>query len=175
MSSSIPRQGKLFEEDAESESMSKSEGKRKGEQECAFCAIVKGERDTRHIVFEDSVSLAFLDRRPVFLGHCLLIPLRHYETLNDLPKNLVGPIFSNIQMLAGAVEIGLHADGAFIAINNRISQSVPHLHIHLIPRKSGDGLRGFFWPRQKYQSGEQAEEIANSIRSAIAKILPKQG
>jgi histidine triad (HIT) family protein len=169
MSRTSPRQGKLFEDNEQFEGMSEKGSKTKGELDCAFCSIVKGDRTTRHIVFEDNVSLAFLDKRPVFLGHCLLIPSSHYETLHGLPKDLVGPIFSNVQLLASAVEIGLHAEGTFVAINNRISQSVPHLHIHVIPRKSGDGLRGFFWPRQKYQNEEQMAEISNSIRKAIAK------
>jgi histidine triad (HIT) family protein len=90
--------------------------------------------------------------------------------LSDLPKELVGPLFTNAQLLVKAVKIGLQAEGTFLAINNKVSQSVPHLHIHIIPRKYGDGLRGFFWPRQSYQSEEQMNEITNSIRTAIEKI-----
>ena len=162
-----PKQDKLFEKTKESELESEEGNETKENHNCAFCAIVKGDTASRHIVFRDNISLAFLDKRPVFLGHCLLIPRNHYETLHDLPKDLIGPFFSNAQLLARAVETGLHAEGTFIAINNRVSQSVPHLHIHVIPRKSGDGLRGFFWPRQKYQSEEQTTEIANSIRKSF--------
>lgn len=136
---------------------------------CDFCAIVKNEV-ARHIVFQDSVSVAFLDRKPVFLGHCLLVPNIHYETISDLPGELVGPLFANVQLLVKAVHIGLQTEGTFVAINNKVSQSVPHLHIHVVPRRFKDGLRGFFWPRQKYQSEEQMVEICNSIRAAAEKI-----
>jgi len=118
-------------------------------QMCAFCQIIHSE-ETASIVFDDSISLAFLDRRPLFPGHCLLVPKAHYETLADLPASLVGPLFQNAQLLERAIEEGLAADGTFVAINNRISQSVPHMHIHLVPRHRKDGLKGFFWPRQRY-------------------------
>ena len=111
------------------------------------------------IVFEDEISLAFLDHRPLFPGHTLLIPKVHCETLTDLPANLVGPFFANVQRLSGAVERGMQAEGSFVAINNRVSQSVPHLHVHIVPRNKGDGLRGFFWPRQKYQDEEQIRTV----------------
>ena len=104
------------------------------------------------------------------MGHCLLVPNKHYETLSELPQELVGPLFANAQLLVRAIQLGLGADGALVAINNKVSQSVPHLHIHLIPRKLGDGLKGFFWPRRSYQSEEQMTEIGNSIRAAIKKI-----
>ncbi len=133
---------------------------------CAFCEIAVG-RSKSYEVFRDTVTTAFLDRRPVFRGHCLLIPLTHFETIADLPQELIAPLFSNAKKLAAAVEIGLKAEGTFIAINNRISQSVPHLHIHIVPRRHGDGLRGFFWPRTKYGSDEELIETRNAIASAI--------
>ena len=125
---------------------------RSGERigECDFCAIVNGDVP-RCIVFQDDTSIAFLDRKPVFLGHCLLIPKIHYETISDLPDDLVGPLFRNAKMIAKAVQLGLSSGGTFMAINNKVSQSVPHLHIHIVPRKYGDGLRGFFWPRTSLQ------------------------
>ena len=134
---------------------------------CLFCDIVAGEASA-HIVFEDDVSLAFLDIRPVFKGHTLLVPREHHETLTDLPPALVEPLFANARMLAGAVESSLGADGTFVAMNNRVSQSVPHLHVHVIPRRRKDGLRGFFWPRTKYKADSQAAEVANAIRDVLA-------
>ncbi len=128
---------------------------------CTFCRIVSETAESA-IVFEDDISLAFLDRRPVFPGHCLLVPKEHYETLDDLPGSLVGPLFANVQTLSRAVELGLNADGTFVAINNRISQSVPHLHVHVVPRRRGDGLRGFFWPRQRCSDGDHIFERSRS-------------
>jgi histidine triad (HIT) family protein len=119
------------------------------------------------LVFEDEISLAFLDHRPVFPGHCLLIPKSHYETLTDLPANLVGPFFKNAQLLAGAIESAMEAHGTFVAMNNRVSQSVPHLHVHVVPRCRKDGLRGFFWPRYPYKTDEEADLIQSVIRKAI--------
>jgi len=119
------------------------------------------------LVFEDEISLAFLDHRPVFPGHCLLIPKSHYETLTDLPANLVGPFFKNAQLLAGAIESAMEAHGTFVAMNNRVSQSVQHLHVHAVPRRRKDGLRGFFWPRCPYKTDEEADLIQSVIRKAI--------
>jgi histidine triad (HIT) family protein len=127
---------------------------------CKFCQIALKALPVA-IVFQDAISLAFLDYRPLFPGHTLLIPKDHYETLSNLPAQLVGSFFGNVQLLAGAVERGLQAEGTFVAINNKVSQSVPHLHVHIVPRKKGDGLRGFFWPRQKYKD-EQAMRLAQS-------------
>jgi len=121
------------------------------------------------VVFEDEVSLAFLDRRPVFPGHCLLVPKEHYETLDDLPGSLIGHLFTNVQTLSRAVESGLNADGTFVAINNRISQSVPHLHVQIVPRRRGDGLRGFFWPRQRYSDEDHIREVQEAIREAMGR------
>lgn len=118
-------------------------------------------------MFESPESLAFLDHRPLFPGHVLLIPREHHETLKDLPPGLMGPLFANAQMLSQAVEMAMGAEGTFLAINNRVSQSVPHLHVHIVPRRKGDGLRGFFWPRRKYETAEEMERVKASIISAI--------
>lgn len=118
-------------------------------------------------MFESPESLAFLDHRPLFPGHVLLIPRKHHETLKDLPPGLMGPLFAHAQMLSQAVETAMGAEGTFLAINNRVSQSVPHLHVHIVPRRKGDGLRGFFWPRRKYETAEEMERVKASIISAI--------
>jgi len=134
---------------------------------CKFCEIVLKEVPSV-VVFEDAISLAFLDYRPLFPGHTLLVPKEHYKTLSDLPANLVGPFFGNVQRLAGAVERGMKAEGTFVAINNKVSQSIPHLHVHIVPRKKGDGLRGFFWPRGKYKDEEQMLEVRAAIVRELA-------
>lgn len=133
---------------------------------CKFCQIASLSLSSC-VVLEDSISLAFLDHRPLFPGHVLLIPRQHFETLADLPSDLLGPFFGNVQILAGAVERGMGAEGTFVAINNRVSQSVPHLHVHIVPRKKKDGLRGFFWPRQSYRDEEQMNQVQSAIMSAI--------
>ena len=138
-------------------------------QDCAFCKIVRSETQSYN-VFEDDISLAFLDKRPLFPGHCLLIPKSHYETLIDLPASLVSPLFQNAQLLAHAMEKGLQAEGTFVAINNRISQSVPHLHIHIVPRHTKDGLKGFFWPRQRYPDEATIQSIQSTLQSTIAQL-----
>ncbi len=134
-----------------------------------FCQIARSEVPA-YIVFEDELSLAFLDSRPLFPGHCLLIPKEHYETLADLPAALVGPLFQNAQLIERAIEQGLQADGTFVAINNRISQSVPHMHIHLVPRHKKDGLKGFFWPRQRYKDQEAMLEMQHTLQAAIERL-----
>jgi histidine triad (HIT) family protein len=134
--------------------------------DCLFCRILAGELAVA-TVFEDDLTLAFLDHRPLFPGHCLLIPKAHYETLADLPDDLIAPLFRNAKLLASAVEQGMESEGSFVAINNRVSQSVPHLHIHIVPRRRKDGLRGFFWPRRKYESAAAMEIIRDSIREAV--------
>lgn len=118
-----------------------------------------------HVVFEDEKTIAFLDFRPLFPGHVLLIPREHHETLADLPAELVGPLFANAQLLSRAVPEAMEKPGSFVAMNNIVSQSVPHLHIHVVPRKPKDGLRGFFWPRTKYSSEEEMREVAARIRA----------
>ena len=138
-------------------------------ENCVFCRIIAGDV-TAPIVFEDASSLAFLDHRPVFPGHCLLVPRDHFETLADLPAKLVGPFFSTTQLLTRAVEQALEAQGTFVGINNRVSQSVPHLHVHIVPRRRKDGLRGFFWPRQRYESDEGMRRVQEAIKSAVSEL-----
>jgi histidine triad (HIT) family protein len=136
---------------------------------CDFCAIVSGETEA-HVVFEDDDSLAFLDNRPLFPGHSLLIPREHRETIWDLPDDLLATLFRNARLLSQAVRDAMGAQGAFVAANNVVSQSVPHFHVHLVPRNRKDGLRGFFWPRTKYESHEDAERAAEAVRKAVAKL-----
>jgi histidine triad (HIT) family protein len=143
-------------------------------ESCIFCRIIGGEI-AGYIVFEDDVTLAFLDHRPLFPGHCLLVPKTHYGTLLDLPTTLLAPLMANAQLLARAVERGLEAHGSFVAINNRISQSVPHLHIHVVPRRRKDGLKGFFWPRQPYKDDETMAAVQRTLRQAIAQIEARVG
>lgn len=136
---------------------------------CLFCKIIDGEISAA-IVFENDDALAFLDHRPLFHGHTLLIPKNHFETLNDLPAPLVGAFFSDAQLLARAIEQAMSAEGTFVAMNNRVSQSVPHFHVHLVPRRRKDGLKGFFWPRTKYESSEQIASVQDSIKTAVAEL-----
>ena len=136
---------------------------------CVFCDIVRGDT-AAHVVFEDDVSLAFLDARPVFEGHTLLVPREHHETLADLPQELIEPLFSNVQLLSRAVVDATGATGSFVAMNNKVSQSVPHLHVHIVPRRPKDGLRGFFWPRRKYAGEEEMAAVAALIRSAVGAL-----
>ena len=138
-------------------------------ENCVFCGIING-NVAAPIVFEDASSVAFLDHRPVFPGHCLLVSRDHFETLADLPSNLVGPFFSTTQLLTRAVEQALEAQGTFVAINNRVSQSVPHLHVHVVPRRRKDGLRGFFWPRQRYESDEEMRRVQEAIKTAVSEL-----
>ena len=134
---------------------------------CTFCAIVAGEVPATRVL-EDDRFVAFLDVRPLFPGHTLVVPRDHVEVLTDLAGADIGPLFERVKVLAGAMEVGLGASGSFVALNNRVSQSVPHLHVHVVPRTKGDGLRGFFWPRQRYASDEEAEVVAERLRSALA-------
>lgn len=135
-------------------------------EDCLFCAIAAGERPA-HVVLSDDVAVAFLDTRPVFKGHVLVVPPVHVETLADLPTPMIGPFFERVRALSVAVERGLEAAGTFVAMNNRISQSVPHLHTHVVPRNRKDGLRGFFWPRTKYEDPAEAESYARRVREAL--------
>jgi histidine triad (HIT) family protein len=122
------------------------------------------------IVLEDEQTLAFLDHRPLFPGHSLLVPRDHYDTLPELPEKIMTELFSNAQVLARAMEVGLDAEGSFVAINNRVSQSVPHLHVHVVPRTRGDGLRGFFWPRQKYADEAHVRRTQRAVQDAVAEL-----
>ena len=132
---------------------------------CLFCQIAARPEFT---VFEDDISIAFLDHRPLFIGHTLLIPKAHYETLADLPADLIGPLFANVQLLGSAVEQAMNAEGTFVALNNRVSQSVPHLHVHIVPRRKKDGLRGFFWPRIAHPQETEMTRAQRAIRKAVA-------
>lgn len=150
---------------------------------CAFCRIVADMERTAtageeavavpdaHVVFADTVSVAFLDRRPVFPGHTLLVPRAHIASLADLPADLAAPLLLNARLLSLVMERALGAEGAFVAINNQVSQSVPHLHIHVVPRRRKDGLRGFFWPRTKYADEGAAAEVRDRLRAAVAELL----
>jgi histidine triad (HIT) family protein len=131
-----------------------------------FCAAVAGEVAV-HEVFRDDLVLAFLDHRPVFPGHVLVVPAEHMDTLDDLPSGLVGPYFERVQRIASAVQRAMAADGTFVAMNNTVSQSVAHLHVHVVPRRRKDGLRGFFWPRQKYADEQAMAEVAAAIAAAL--------
>jgi histidine triad (HIT) family protein len=136
--------------------------------DCEFCAIAAGDPTAdAHVVYSDAYVVAFLDHRPVFKGHTLVIPRQHVVTLPELTDELLVPVFSVARRVAAAMEAGFGADGTFVANNNRISQSVAHLHVHVIPRHKKDGLRGFFWPRQKYASAEEAAQVAARVRAAI--------
>ncbi|MGH2983159.1 MAG: HIT family protein [Solirubrobacterales bacterium] len=134
--------------------------------DCPFCAIAGG-AEAGHVVFEDELSLAFLDNRPLFPGHSLLIPREHVETLADLPDELLGPLFANARLLSRAIPEAMGKPGSFVALNNVVSQSVPHLHVHIVPRVPKDGLRGFFWPRGKYASEKQMRDTAATVRRAV--------
>ena len=134
--------------------------------ECVFCKIVAGELPAWTVLEDDDV-LAFLDVRPLFPGHTLLIPKEHHETLADLPEDLVVPFFTQAQRLSAAMETVLGAAGSFVAMNNKVSQSVPHLHVHVVPRNRKDGLRGFFWPRHKYEDDAHAEAVATKLREGL--------
>jgi histidine triad (HIT) family protein len=134
--------------------------------DCVFCSIVAGDTPA-HVVLDDEVAVGFLDVRPVFPGHVLLVPRDHHETLEDLPPDQLAPLFERVQSLSVAVPEAMGAVGTFVAMNNKVSQSVPHLHVHVVPRTKGDGLRGFFWPRTKYESDAHAADVAASIRAAL--------
>lgn len=132
---------------------------------CVFCSIVDG-TTAAHVVGRNDTVVAFLDRSPLFAGHVLVVPRLHVLTLPDLDAELVGPYFAAVQTVAAALPDALGAQGTFVALNNVVSQSVAHLHTHVVPRTKGDGLRGFFWPRTKYRPGE-AEDVADRLRAAI--------
>ena len=133
---------------------------------CVFCRIVAGELPA-HVVLRDETFLAFLDTRPLFPGHVLLVPREHHETLTDLPPDQVEPLFSRARLLAGAVEEAMGAKGTFVAMNNRVSQSVPHLHVHVVPRTKGDGLKAFFWPRTRYGGDDHMAATAERIGKVV--------
>lgn len=133
---------------------------------CTFCAIVANDAPA-HRVLEDARCVAFLDARPLFPGHVLVVPRAHRATIDELSSAELGALFGSAQALCGALERALGAEGTFVAMNNRVSQSVPHAHVHVVPRRRGDGLRGFFWPRHKYASDEEAAGVAARVREAL--------
>jgi histidine triad (HIT) family protein len=136
---------------------------------CTFCQIARGELQA-HIVHRDEDVVAFLDRAPLLHGHVLVMPLKHVETLDDLPDNLLAPLFAAVRRTSTAVQKALGAEGSFVATNTRVSQSVPHLHVHVVPRNKGDGLFStrLIWQRNKYENDSEMEEIATKIRTAYA-------
>ncbi len=134
--------------------------------DCVFCDIIAGSTPAE-IVLDAAPAVAFLDARPVFKGHVLVAPREHVETLSDLPAADVGDFFRAVQRVTRAVEAGTSADGTFVATNNRVSQSVPHLHVHVVPRHRKDGLRGFFWPRTRYADPAEAAAYGDKIRRAL--------
>lgn len=134
---------------------------------CPFCEIIQG-RVAAAIVHRGDGVTAFLDRSPLFKGHVLVVPDRHADTLLDLPTDGIAPLFAAVQQVARAVEKGLSAGGSLVAVNNRVSQSVPHVHVHVVPRTKGDKLRGFFWPRQRYDDAAEMEAVRSAIAAALA-------
>jgi histidine triad (HIT) family protein len=135
--------------------------------DCLFCRIAAG-TEPAHIEWDTPDVMAFLDTRPVFVGHVLVITRQHIPTLLELPDELVEPLFRDVRTIAGAVVAAFNAEGTFVAMNNVVSQSVPHLHVHVVPRTKGDGLRGFFWPRRKYDDEAHLEATAEVLRSQLA-------
>ena len=135
--------------------------------DCVFCDLLAG-RTPAEIVLSDPEVVAFLDARPVFKGHVLVVPRAHVETLADLPAAAVGPFFLRVQRVSAVMPAALGCQGTFVAANNVVSQSVAHLHMHVVPRTKGDGLRGFFWPRHRYDSDEEAAGYAARLRAALA-------
>jgi histidine triad (HIT) family protein len=134
--------------------------------DCIFCGIVVG-RAPAHVVVDEPEVVAFLDTRPVFKGHALVVPREHVPTLPDLPTGLLTAVFTVVQRCAAAMVDGLGADGSWVAQNNVVSQAVPHVHVHVVPRHRGDGLRGFFWPRQKYESDAEMVQFADRLRNVL--------
>lgn len=138
---------------------------------CAFCAIVAG-RAPAFMVLHEPLVMAFLDARPLFPGHVLVVPRDHHATLADLPALMVGPLFDTVRRVAAALPAALGAEGTFVAANNVVSQSVPHLHVHVVPRRRGDGLRGFFWPRQRPYGAEEGHALAARIAASVPSMGP---
>lgn len=136
---------------------------------CIFCKIIAGEVHAYHI-HEDELTVTFLDASPIFAGHCLVCPREHVDTLLDLPSRLMQPLLQSTQLVAKAVEKGLGAEGSFVAVNNKVSQSVPHLHVHVIPRRRKDGMKGFFWPRRPYRDEQEILEIQRALKNAIESL-----
>ena len=141
---------------------------------CVFCAIAANDASAS-VIHDGDDFIAFLDARPVFKGHVLVIPREHVPTFGELPPTRLSSLFGLVQRLCRAVEIALEADGTFVAMNNKVSQSVPHLHVHVVPRRLKDGLRGFFWPRVRYEPAAEREIIAERIRGAFHALPQPEG
>jgi histidine triad (HIT) family protein len=141
---------------------------------CLFCRMVRREVAAA-IVWEDERTLTLLDHRPLFPGHCLVVPRIHVETLIELPEGEIGPLFAQARVMARAMEAALGAEGSFVAVNNRVSQSVPHLHVHVVPRRKGDGLRGFFWPRGKYPDAQGMEAVRAALQGEVEEAVRRRG
>lgn len=139
------------------------------EPQCKFCRLLAGDL-LAYPVFEDAATFAFLDHRPLFPGHCLVIPRQHVATLPELPPELLAPLFATVRLLAQAVLEALAAEGSFVAVNNTVSQSVGHLHVHVVPRRRKDGLKGFFWPRQKYRDEAHIREVQETLAQAAQRL-----
>jgi histidine triad (HIT) family protein len=139
-----------------------------GTSTCVFCSIVAGDVPA-HVVLDEPHAVGFLDAVPLFPGHVLMVPREHHVTLPDLPTTLLQAFFESVQRMNRAVQAATGSQGIFNGVNNVVSQSVPHLHVHVVPRTKGDGLRGFFWPRQKYPSEDEAADVAGRIRAALAR------
>jgi histidine triad (HIT) family protein len=137
--------------------------------DCVFCKIATGQIDS-YVVYEDELTIVFLDNGPLFPGHCLVCPKAHYDTLMDVPASKLEPLFATAQIISRAIEKGIAAEGSFVAVNNRVSQSVPHLHVHVIPRRRGDGMKGFFWPRRPYKNEQEMAEVRDRLRAAITSL-----
>ncbi len=133
---------------------------------CVFCQIVRGELEAYEIQ-RTSEALTFLDKRPLFPGHCLVVPADHRETLTDLPAEMLGRFFATVQQMASVVQTAMNAQGTFVAINNTVSQSVPHLHVHVVPRNKKDGLKGFFWPRYQYRGADEMTEVRDRLVNTL--------
>jgi histidine triad (HIT) family protein len=134
--------------------------------DCIFCRIASGEIATE-VIAQDENTLVFLDHSPVFPGHLLIVPRKHVDTLIDLPDDQLAPFLAQVRRASKAVETGLGAEGSFVAINTKVSQTVPHLHAHVMPRKKGDGMKGFFWPRRNYSDDAHRQEIVAKLREAF--------
>jgi len=141
--------------------------------ECIFCSIIDGKSEANRI-FSDDVAVGFLDKTPLFAGHVLVVPRVHVVTLADLAPEVVGPFFERVQRMSVAVVEATGAQGTFVANNNIVSQSVAHLHVHVVPRTKGDGLRGFFWPRHPYDSDQHRDDIARKVTETYSR-LSKEG
>lgn len=141
---------------------------------CVFCSIIDGRANAAE-VFRDDAVVVFLDHNPLFHGHCLVVPIDHHERLADLPPSQIDGLFRRAQTLSDVMQEPFGAQGSFVAMNNIVSQSVPHLHVHVVPRSKGDGLKGFFWPRTRYESNEQMHSIATELGEAFRDAWETQG